>query len=201
MSLSPSDAQKLVAFLRFMEENKDLMVGYNTKVPVEGYLMIGSLTVLFFDYLVTFDREVNYVWSSPWSLGLPLFYLNRYVPFIDLALFVHIQFSYLANERCHQHVSVAIWLVSVPSFFGQMIIVLRTCALWQNSRLIVWFLLLISCATLGVTSVFTARTLANMTYNVLTSVFIDNITGKTDDIELSTIQSRAASRMDRDWIT
>ena len=46
MSLSPSDAQKLVDFLRFMEENKDLMVGYNTKVPVEGYLMIGSLTVL-----------------------------------------------------------------------------------------------------------------------------------------------------------
>ena len=46
MSLSSDDAQKLVEFLRFVEENKELMVGYNTKVPIEGYLMIGSLTVL-----------------------------------------------------------------------------------------------------------------------------------------------------------
>jgi hypothetical protein len=46
MSLSSDDAQKLVEFLQFLDQNKDLMVGYNTKVPVETYLMIGSLTVL-----------------------------------------------------------------------------------------------------------------------------------------------------------
>ena len=46
MSLSFDDAQKLVQFLRFLDENKELMVGYNTKVPVETYIMIGSLTVL-----------------------------------------------------------------------------------------------------------------------------------------------------------
>ncbi|KAJ2919905.1 hypothetical protein MD484_g397, partial [Candolleomyces efflorescens] len=272
MSLSFDDAQKLVQFLRFLDENKELMVGYNTKVPVETYIMIGSLTVLVFDYLITFDREVNYVWSSPWSLGLPLFYINRYIPFVDLALFIHIQFSYLTNE----HVSVATWLVSFPSFFGQMIIVLRTCALWQNNRLIVSFLLLVSCATLTVTSFFTAKILANMiclslsniivpltklpyvykqclrlpqhvfhsmfcnrvvfqlfeyryhaahrrqhrasttlsgqdpsteqyisTDNYVSSVFLDNITAKTDDVELATLpSSRATTSGDRDdWIT
>jgi len=105
-------------------------------------------------------------------------------------------------------------LVSVPSFFGQsswfrtlsgvsinrplaVIIVLRTCALWQNNRLIVWFLLLISCvsvessvlrdflfvhrlaicpqATLAVTSVFTARTLANMTCTFCKSPFLSHL--------------------------
>ena len=41
-----------------------------------------------------------------------------------------------------------------------------------------------------------------ITDNVLTSIFIDNITAKTDDMELSTVPSRSASRADGDrWIT
>ena len=46
MSLSSDDAQKLMELLQFVEEHKDLMVGYDTKVPVDEYILIGSLTVL-----------------------------------------------------------------------------------------------------------------------------------------------------------
>jgi hypothetical protein len=41
------------------------------------------------------DCQVNYVWSSPWFIGLPLFYLNRYIPLIDAGMFVRCKSSYI----------------------------------------------------------------------------------------------------------
>ncbi|EDQ99665.1 uncharacterized protein LACBIDRAFT_316183 [Laccaria bicolor S238N-H82] len=46
-------------------------------MEVEGWVMSA------YDYLCTFKQEVDYVWSCPWAPALPLFYLNRYLPFVD----------------------------------------------------------------------------------------------------------------------
>lgn len=32
------------------------------------------------------DPQIAYVWSNPWSVGSMLFFINRYVPFIDTFL-------------------------------------------------------------------------------------------------------------------
>ncbi|EDR04251.1 uncharacterized protein LACBIDRAFT_304780 [Laccaria bicolor S238N-H82] len=38
-------------------------------------------------------RQVTYAWSCPRSLGLILFYMNRYLPFIDQSLVLYSKIS------------------------------------------------------------------------------------------------------------
>lgn len=41
-------------------------------------------------HLLQFTRfQVKYVWLSPWSLGKLLYFVNRYLPFIDIFTLIH----------------------------------------------------------------------------------------------------------------
>ncbi|KAH6885572.1 hypothetical protein BKA70DRAFT_113605 [Coprinopsis sp. MPI-PUGE-AT-0042] len=54
---------------------------------------VSSLTLAIYDYVCTLKEEVGYMWTSQWSLGLCMFFLNRYLVFIDQTLlhyFTHI---------------------------------------------------------------------------------------------------------------
>lgn len=40
-----------------------------------------------YDYVLTFELENHYIWSKqPWSLIRVLFFVNRYMPFVDVTL-------------------------------------------------------------------------------------------------------------------
>jgi hypothetical protein len=39
-----------------------------------------------YDYLITFDDEITYVWSSKWNVGKILFLLVRYPVFLDIVV-------------------------------------------------------------------------------------------------------------------
>ncbi|KAI0293949.1 hypothetical protein BC826DRAFT_1104840 [Russula brevipes] len=41
-----------------------------------------GLTVLYYDHLLTFGREVSHIWPQPTSINTLLFFFNRYVAFI-----------------------------------------------------------------------------------------------------------------------
>ncbi|KAF8492111.1 hypothetical protein JB92DRAFT_3004519 [Gautieria morchelliformis] len=46
-------------------------------VPVM-YGAVAALTMITYDYAITFDDEFEFVWKRPWSLGKILFLFNRY---------------------------------------------------------------------------------------------------------------------------
>ncbi|CAK5263105.1 unnamed protein product, partial [Mycena citricolor] len=46
---------------------------------VENYILYATATLLIYEILVTFDQEVERVWSLRWRLPKFLFFLNRYV--------------------------------------------------------------------------------------------------------------------------
>jgi len=162
--LSDEDKALLTEFLAWSQENMGLMEGYNRDVPLEGFVLVGCITLLCYDYVCTFTREVTYVWTSAWSIGLPLFYINRYVPMLDIALFVYSGTNHMTITRCNYMLKTAIWLITVASFFAQLIIVLRTCALWGNRRLVVWPLLFLMVATLAITSLLTGMQTSDMSF-------------------------------------
>ncbi|EAU89224.1 hypothetical protein CC1G_03489 [Coprinopsis cinerea okayama7 len=164
ITLSKSDAQLLAEFLAFLRKHGHLLEGYNADVPIEGYILAGCLTVLSFDYLCTFDQEVNYVWTCPWSFGLPLFYINRYAPFVNTILFVYINSNHMTSSQCNTLVQFVIWSIAISSFFSQLIIVLRTCALWRNQITIVTTLLLLLLGTMATTFFFTWKQLSHMSF-------------------------------------
>ncbi|EAU90804.2 hypothetical protein CC1G_09281 [Coprinopsis cinerea okayama7 len=50
------------------------------------YVSWACIAVAIYDYFLTFVEEVESVWRSRWSIGVSLFYLNRYLVFVDQAL-------------------------------------------------------------------------------------------------------------------
>ncbi|KAF9041395.1 hypothetical protein BJ165DRAFT_282735 [Panaeolus papilionaceus] len=47
-------------------------------IQLTRYSQLGSSTIIIYDHLITFDKEVNLIWRSPWSAGKLLFFANRY---------------------------------------------------------------------------------------------------------------------------
>ena len=48
-----------------------------------------SIAAQFYDYFVTFQREVELVWPSKWNSMKVLFIVSRYSPFLDVPLDVY----------------------------------------------------------------------------------------------------------------
>ena len=47
-----------------------------------------AFTMFFWDYILTFDMEVDFVWKSKWNFMKGLYLLQRYLPFTQLIWFV-----------------------------------------------------------------------------------------------------------------
>jgi len=46
-----------------------------------------ALTMYFWDYILTFDMEVDLIWKSKWSFMKGLYLFQCYLPFTELILF------------------------------------------------------------------------------------------------------------------
>ncbi|KAF6749115.1 hypothetical protein DFP72DRAFT_1049203 [Ephemerocybe angulata] len=126
-------------------------------------LTASAWTLVIYDYLLTFETEVATIWPSPWSIGLPLFYLNRYFPLIDQALLIYFDRSTDSAGTCEGIYTTAIWMGFVGSAACRIIIYLHTCALWGRSRTIVFLLGGFLLALFSVWVIFGVLQSANMT--------------------------------------
>ena len=48
-----------------------------------------AYTTFLWDYILTFEMEVDLVWKSKWNFMKGLYLFQRYLPFTQLVLFVH----------------------------------------------------------------------------------------------------------------
>jgi len=88
--------------------------------------LVACGTLLVYDLLCTLDQEVAYVWNSPWTLGTALFFLNRYLPFIDTFLSLKLKLSMSSPETCQRQFTVVTWLIASGIIISEFILVLRT---------------------------------------------------------------------------
>ena len=47
------------------------------------------LSLKFYDYSITVADEIDLIWFAPWGAGKGLFFLNRYLPFIEAPLWLY----------------------------------------------------------------------------------------------------------------
>ncbi|KDR66170.1 hypothetical protein GALMADRAFT_259632 [Galerina marginata CBS 339.88] len=109
--------------------------------------LVACGTLLVYDFLCMLDQEVAYVWTAPWTFGTALFFLNRYLPFIDTFLSLKLKLSMNTPERCQQEFTVVTWLIVAGIIISEVVLALRTYAIWQGRRLI----LIILCVSSAVT--------------------------------------------------
>ncbi|KAJ8075815.1 hypothetical protein PM082_021447 [Marasmius tenuissimus] len=96
--------------------------------------IVVSATLLVYDYFCTLDEEVVYVWSRPWSFGSIIFLFNRYLPFIDTFLSIDVFFGRPNPKECLARTTTIVWLMYVGIAFSEIILILRTYALWERKR-------------------------------------------------------------------
>ncbi|TDL23408.1 hypothetical protein BD410DRAFT_159532 [Rickenella mellea] len=103
-------------------------------IDLVGATVAGSGALLVYDYLFTFEREVVHVWTQKWTWGKILFILNRYLPFCDTFLAVHLLTMESSSKACLNGYKAYTWLVVFGIMTAEFILMMRTCALWSFNR-------------------------------------------------------------------
>ncbi|KAF9555712.1 hypothetical protein CPC08DRAFT_752925 [Agrocybe pediades] len=132
---------------------------FNTYPPyvLTTRLTFASYALVIYDYFCTFDSEVELGWGCPWSTGLFLFYLNRYLPFIDIALFFRpFASSTISQQECLWLFPLTTWIFTFGMIVPQFIVVLRTYAIWGLRPAIFYILALQSTLTFSSMALVTA---------------------------------------------
>jgi len=109
---------------------------------VEHYLSAASAAVLVFDYLLTLDQEVDLIWKRPRSGLTILFFITRYLPFVDTVGVLIYNFATVLTARiCTISYELQATLFVVGVCTAECILLTRTAAVWGNSKPIFWTLL------------------------------------------------------------
>lgn len=103
-----------------------------------------SLTVLVYDYCLTFNREVRLVWKSNWGIGNITFLLARYPTFVDvpLAVWLH-RHPYSSPGKCLAIYTTTTWFTVFGIAMADGILYLRTYALYHGDKKFLVFLILL----------------------------------------------------------
>jgi hypothetical protein len=103
-----------------------------------------SQTLLVYDYFCTLDREIELIWSKPLSFpGSLLFLINRYLPVGDIIimnLLYEINYRTYSSEQCRAHIRLTGWLMFTGMLVSEVILTIRTAALWNIQKVTVFLL-------------------------------------------------------------
>ncbi|KAF9523028.1 hypothetical protein CPB83DRAFT_899154 [Crepidotus variabilis] len=120
-------------------------------------MLLASVTCLSFDYILTFRREVELVWSRPPAMGTLLFVLSRYLPFVDLSLIVNTFTASNTIKGCYVRIVASTWIQLLGISTAETILTLRTIAIWRRNPYIMAGLGLLNTVAFGSSIFFTFR--------------------------------------------
>ncbi|KAF9039377.1 hypothetical protein BJ165DRAFT_1497825, partial [Panaeolus papilionaceus] len=104
--------------------------------------------VVAYDWALTFGQEVELIWKQPFTIGTVLFAINRYLPFLDLSIGMHsLSHHHFSAQSCHKRFNAMIWLVVAGVIIAQLVLSLRTVAIWARRKLIIVILSITFCCT------------------------------------------------------
>ncbi|KIJ61007.1 hypothetical protein HYDPIDRAFT_42934 [Hydnomerulius pinastri MD-312] len=102
------------------------------------YFNVAALAIFVFDYCVTFSSEVQHIWGRKWETTRFVFTMSRYVPFIGSAMTCY---NALYSHKCGSFIFALDAIYNIGIVFAEGILILRTYAMWQRSRKVLFFLL------------------------------------------------------------
>jgi len=90
---------------------------------------------VFYDYILTLDREINLVWFAPMSYTGVLYFLVKYLPIIPLSLEISIRFVIgTPTKRCAWQIPMATWMFTIGVLLAEFVLTIRTWAVWHRNK-------------------------------------------------------------------
>jgi len=102
-------------------------------LQIVGFFDLASATLILYNYVLTLGDEIEYIWRVRWTGITVLFFATRYLPFIDVGLFLTHQL--LDNPSPHtcsvlDHINGFSFLTGIT--IADMILMVRTWAIWNR---------------------------------------------------------------------
>ncbi|KAI9567096.1 hypothetical protein HD554DRAFT_1024759 [Boletus coccyginus] len=111
-----------------------------SELSIRQFVTMGGYAVLTYDYVLTFDLEVDHIWHAPWTTPKIVFLLTRYGTLIgqsfilleELGILSHGSRKFCANFQWFQAI-----LIFFSSEATRILLLLRSWALWKCSHRVV----------------------------------------------------------------
>ncbi|KAH7913289.1 hypothetical protein BJ138DRAFT_1146324 [Hygrophoropsis aurantiaca] len=106
------------------------------------YATVAAATILAYDYLLTFDLELQHIWRARWSILKVLYILTRYLPFFGMVPLMYHVITGLGIDACR----ILVWFAGIIYTSGMaasVVLLLRTWAVWGRNMKIGVFLLVV----------------------------------------------------------
>ncbi|KAF8148397.1 hypothetical protein B0H34DRAFT_262319 [Crassisporium funariophilum] len=118
-----------------MEEPQLLEAFY--RMQLVSSFDVAAASMFLWDYLLTFDMELQLVWLSRWNFVKVLYLVQRYMPFVDtvwLRVLHHHLGIRLSTTYCHVLADFSGGMFIVGFAASELLLTLRTWAVWNRSR-------------------------------------------------------------------
>ncbi|KAH8827455.1 hypothetical protein DL96DRAFT_1710578 [Flagelloscypha sp. PMI_526] len=135
------------------EEQKALVESLIRLVDAGNVVVIfefAALAILVWDWLITLDTEIRLVWPSRWTLGKVLFFFTRYMSLADVLMSIaRLQLMDAGDDSitCPKPYLAIVWLDVVGIQIAELILVLRTWAVYGRNMWVLAGLLILQSAT------------------------------------------------------
>lgn len=139
------DAAAAQVFISYLEDQRLIV----------DYAYISAYALLYYDFIITFHQEVQLIWLGRWNYTKVLFLLARYIPIVDSYFWLHNQLGLNVDPNtCQPAYKAAAWLVLISISIAEVILIVRTWAVWNRKKIIGIPLGLLLCASVTTSSVF-----------------------------------------------
>jgi len=111
------------------------------------YIDTSSAALLLWDHMLTFNNEIRLIWRSPWSMIKMLYILNKVLALSYILGTLVSEFRpILSDHHCKIVTSVYTWVHAITHLIAQIILFIRTCAIWANAT---WVKVLLATVYVG----------------------------------------------------
>jgi len=127
------------------------------------YVYIGAAALLIYDYFLTLRLEAEFIWFSRWTYTKVLLLVVRYASLVSTILLLHNKlFPDIPIEGCKTIPPLSAWAVTIQLFLTDVVIAIRTWAVWNKHRIVGVVLVALSLGNLVFSCVKTSRFLATV---------------------------------------
>jgi len=113
------------------------LIQYLKLQAMVDYLYISGAALLVYNYITTLHLEVALIWRSRWTYTKILFFMARYMPFVQVCLMTYHQLApgYTLKE-CTATYTATTGLLVIGINVTEIVLAIRTWAIWQRDKII-----------------------------------------------------------------
>ncbi|KAG2051470.1 hypothetical protein BDR06DRAFT_973786 [Suillus hirtellus] len=112
---------------------------------ISSYFSVAACAAVIYDWVLTFGQEVDLIWRQRWSMMTVLYLIARYlgIGFVVIRMFLSVPTILMTDAGCLIMTDALAWASDVVNAILGVIMIARLHAMYQRSRKVLIFLIVI----------------------------------------------------------